>query len=294
MNMRNTGLLFLLLAAAVPACSDDNKTVTPDAAGSTDAGAGGTAAATLSTSTTLGAHLVDKDGKTLYFYINDVPGGASACTGACLTSWPPVDLGTTTTVGDGLTAADFASITTSGAAQTTWKGRPLYHFAMDAAVGDTKGEGAASGHWFVARAYNLFFGFNTAIANAPAGGADKTAPFLTDGKGHTLYVLQTETPASGATPPVQKCGVTTAAACAAKWPLWEKPATLTTPVVPSTVTATALGSFTAEGGKTQFTYKGWATYFFAPDSVTQEAPGAVAGAAVANWHAINKDWDGTF
>lgn len=293
MNMRNTGLLFVVLAAAVPACSSDNNSNAADA-GAADAASGGTAAATLSTSTTLGAHLVDKDGKTLYFFINDVPGGASACTGTCLTTWPPADLGTTTTVGDGLTASDFTSITTNGAAQTAWKGRPLYHFAMDAAVGDTKGENAASGHWFVARAYNLFFGFNTAIAKAPEGGADTSAPFLTDGKGHTLYVLNTETPGTATTPPTTKCGVTSFPTCAAKWPLWEKPATLTTPIVPSTVTATALGSFTAEGGKTQFTYKGWATYFFAPNSTTQEAPGAVAGAAVATWYAINKDWNGTF
>ena len=304
MNMRNTGLLFLVLGAAVPACSSDNNSTPTDAAAGSDAASGGTPAATLSTSATLGAHLVDKDGKTLYFYVADVPGSPSACTGACLTTWPPADLGTTTTVGTGLTAADFASITTNSAAQTTWKGRPLYHYSMDAAVGDTKGENANSGHWFVARAYNLFFAVDSTVDATAAGGTDKTTPFLTAGNGRAIYVLSTETPATTTTPPVTKCGPTdgtgtSVGACAKKWPLWAKPATVTTPVVPSTLNAADLSSFNAESSMVQFTYKGWPTYFYAPPDTSTppvnvaEPAGKKSGALVANWFAISGACNGT-
>jgi predicted lipoprotein with Yx(FWY)xxD motif len=287
MNMRNTGLLFLALAAAVPACSDDNKNVVPDAAGSTDAGSGGTAAATLTASSdALGTRLLDKDGKTLYFYVKDVASsGASTCDATCQTTWKLADLGTTTTVGTGLTASDFTNITTTGSAQTVWKGRPLYYFTGDTAAGMTAGEGKG-GIWFVARAYNLFFAVNSTIANAPEGGADKNATFLTNGAGRTLYVFTPDTRGVGATLPKNTCQ---ADPCLSAWPIWEKPATLTTVVIPSTVVAADVSSFD-DNGKQQFTYKGQPTYFFATDT----APGQVVGSTKPMWFTVNAAWNGTF
>jgi len=300
MNMRNTGLLFAVLAAAVPACSSDDNSAT-DAGAAADAG--GTAAATLSASTAaLGAHLLDKDGKTLYFYVKDVAGsGVSACDATCQTKWKLADLGTTTTVGTGLTAADFTTTTAGG--QTAWKGRPLYYFLADTTTGATGGE-AVGGLWFVARAYNLFFAVDATVDATAVGGADKTTPFLTAGNGRAIYVFSTETPATATTPPVTKCGPTdgtgtTVGACAKKWPLWAKPATLTTdPVVPSTLKASDLSSFNAESSMVQFTYKGWPTYFYAPlDTSTPpvnvpEAAGKKGGALVASWYAVAGAWDG--
>lgn len=35
----------------------------------------------------VGNHLVDKDGRSLYYFSNDA-NGISSCTGGCLTAWP--------------------------------------------------------------------------------------------------------------------------------------------------------------------------------------------------------------
>jgi predicted lipoprotein with Yx(FWY)xxD motif len=292
MNLRKTGyLLSLALAAIAPACSSNNNTSTDAPAASDastiDAPAGATAATLTATTDALGARLVDKDGKALYFYVKDVAGTTtSACTGACLTTWPAADLGATTTVGAGLTASDFASITTNGAAQTTWKGRPLYHYAPDGAGTTPTGE-AVGKLWFVARAYNLFYGSNASVT--PSGGAAGDN-FLTDGKGHTLYIFENDTRGVGATPPVNMC----TGGCATVWPLWAVPATLTTFTVPSTIAAGSLTAFTA-GSAQQFAYKGQPTYFYAPGTpAMQEAPGAVGGVAIAKWHAVSAAFSGTF
>jgi len=285
MNMKNTrNLLALALFVAATGCSDDKASNAPDAAVAADAAQ--TATVSLSTAGTLGAHLVDKDNKALYFYVPDVVlSTKSTCNAGCVGNWPVFNA-PSPTVGDGLTAADFGSITRDdGSTQTTWKGRPLYYYGADTA-GTTAGE-AKGGIWFVARAYNLFFATNAAVT--PAGAAIGT-PFLTNGAGRSLYVFKNDTRGVSGGAPTSAC---TAAAndCVTKWPVWEKPATLTTVVLPSTIPAADVTSFTNPNpAKVQFVYKGWPTYFFNADT----AAGQVAGASVSptTWFAVAPGFNG--
>jgi predicted lipoprotein with Yx(FWY)xxD motif len=285
MNIRYARhLLTLGLVVTVAACGDNSTAKAGPDASTPDAPAPDAAippSVTLSTAGGLGARLVDKDGKSLYFFVNDVPkANASTNTNP---AWTPFDV-QSPTVGDGLVATDFGRFDRGGGVfQSTWKGRPLYYFANDTADKPVNGEGTG-GRWFVARAYNLFFAANAAVT--PAGATAANAPFLTNGAGRSLYVTKMDTRGLGATLPISVCGMN--ATCAAAWPLWEKPATLTNVVVPSTIQAADLTSFTSQG-KEQFVYKGWPLYFFGTDV----DPGQIVGSTKATWYAVTGAWDGT-
>jgi predicted lipoprotein with Yx(FWY)xxD motif len=98
--------------------------------------------------TSLGDILVDGAGLTLYMFTADAD-GTSACYGDCAASWPPLLSDTSPSLGQGLDAGDFGSITRDdGKAQVTFHGMPLYAFAGDTAPGDTKGQGLG-GKWYV-------------------------------------------------------------------------------------------------------------------------------------------------
>lgn len=287
MNLLNARSAFTILAltfAATGCSDDDDNNTTPDA----PAGPGATTFS-LSTSGSLGAHLLDKDGKTLYFFANDTPGTAttaavSACKDACLTTWPIVDA-QSPTVGTGLTATDFGRFDRGGGVfQATWRGRPLYHYTTEAA-GATGGEGLM-GRWFVARAYNVFFAANATITPLGAAGPEAAnTPYLTAGNGRTLYVFKNDIKGN---PPTSKC---TTEQCIADWPIWEKAAAVTTVVVPSTLDAADFTQFEnpSAAGKQQFVFKEYPTYFFATDTNA----GQVAGAARSNWYTVSGSFNGT-
>lgn len=98
--------------------------------------------------TPLGTVLVNSTGRTLYEFTKDAK-GASSCTGACATNWPPVlaGAGTMPTEMSGVTGT-LATITRSdGGHQVTYDGHPLYTFAGDTAAGQTNGQGI-KGVWF--------------------------------------------------------------------------------------------------------------------------------------------------
>jgi predicted lipoprotein with Yx(FWY)xxD motif len=98
--------------------------------------------------TSLGSVLVDGDGKTLYIFTAD-SGGKSVCNGDCAAAWPPLLGDAAPTLGSGLTASDFTTITRDdGASQIAFFGMPLYYFAADAAAGDVKGQGL-NDKWYV-------------------------------------------------------------------------------------------------------------------------------------------------
>jgi predicted lipoprotein with Yx(FWY)xxD motif len=95
----------------------------------------------------VGSYLVDGAGKTLYWFTKDSP-GKSTCEGPCLANWPAF-AAASIVVPAGLKAEDFGSITRAdGAAQTTFRGYPLYYWKGDAAAGATTGQGV-NGVWFV-------------------------------------------------------------------------------------------------------------------------------------------------
>jgi predicted lipoprotein with Yx(FWY)xxD motif len=92
----------------------------------------------------LGQILVDSQGRTLYLFAKDT-GTQSECTGACASSWPPLQATGTPTVGDGADASLVASTMRSdGSPQVTYVGHPLYLFSGDQNPGDTNGEGVVA------------------------------------------------------------------------------------------------------------------------------------------------------
>lgn len=140
-------MLGVGLAVVLAACQIGNAG-SPSVVGSAGAGA----VVEISSSTGLGEHLVDAEGRTLYVFLNDSP-GTSVCEAECATNWPPatVEEGTPFTAGEGVTAELGTLARDDGSRQLTLAGWPLYRFAGDAAPGDATGEGVG-GVWFVARA----------------------------------------------------------------------------------------------------------------------------------------------
>ncbi|HUJ61330.1 MAG TPA: hypothetical protein VLX92_22655 [Kofleriaceae bacterium] len=269
------------IALALGACGGNTTNKSAPDAPAAMPDASGPPNLTLTTQGSLGARLVDSQGKTLYFFANDIAGSnASTYSGA---AWPVFDV-QTPIVGEGLSASDFGRFDRGGGAfQTTWKGRPLYYYANDTSAAPTAGEGIG-GRWFVARAYDLFFGANSTVT--PQGSTAADAPFLTDGAGRTLYVYAADTRGVSGGAPTSACGT----GCLAHWPLWPAPASLTGLALPSTVQAANLTSFTnTNASQSQFVYLGWPLYYYATDT----SAGEVAGASIPSWYTASPGWNGT-
>lgn len=105
---------------------------------------------------TFKSYLIDPQGRTLYTYSVDATRPATQttnCTGGCADAWP-IFYQASIKVPSGLKASDFGTITRtdgpngSKRLQTTYKGQPLYYYALDNSVrGKAEGEG---GDWAVA------------------------------------------------------------------------------------------------------------------------------------------------
>jgi predicted lipoprotein with Yx(FWY)xxD motif len=145
-------LIVLTLAGAgvLAACGAAGATNTTAPATS---GAAGSSASTISTATTsLGTVLTDSKGFTLYYVLPEKNSTVGACTGGCLTVWPPLVVTGTPTAASGVTGAlATVSVMVNGAAATevTYNGWPLHTFASDTAAGQTGGNGVM-GQWFAA------------------------------------------------------------------------------------------------------------------------------------------------
>jgi predicted lipoprotein with Yx(FWY)xxD motif len=134
-------------------------------------GAGSSSAAAVSTgSTSLGMVLTNSQGFTLYYFQPEKNSTIGACTGGCLTEWPPLTTTGTPTAGSGVTGTlATASIMLNGASATevTYNGWPLHTFASDTAAGQTNGNGIG-GSWFAAMPGT------TATSTGGAGGSGAT------------------------------------------------------------------------------------------------------------------------
>ena len=132
----------------------------------------------------LGTILVDSQGKTLYYFANDIPAsGASSCNGQCAVVWPVFSTGTVT-VSSPLDPADFGAITRNdGTKQTTYYGWPLYYYQGDTKTGDVNGENVLD-TWFVIKPDEKVL-----IAHSKDLGF-----YLTDTSGKTLYFFTKDTP----------------------------------------------------------------------------------------------------
>lgn len=164
MHLARAAAPLLSVAFILAACSSGGATpapttsptaapsTAPSTAPSAMPAASGAAAAGVTiqlSDTSLGSIVTDGDGRTLYVFTAD-SANTSSCTSSCLDNWPPLTSDAAPTIGHGLDAASFGSITRadSGATQVTFDGHPLYYFAGDSAAGDTNGQGVA-GKWFV-------------------------------------------------------------------------------------------------------------------------------------------------
>ncbi|MEP6630813.1 MAG: hypothetical protein ABJA89_10100 [Lapillicoccus sp.] len=156
MSQRSRSISHLALVGVVTlglaACGSTTDAPTPAAPAASSASSSAASSAAASTvavaGTTLGRVVVDDKGRTLYMYGKDTAGsGKSACTGGCLTAWPPV-LATGTPTATGVTGTLGTIDTPDGKKQVTLNGWPLYTYAKDAKAGDTTGQNVGQ-VWFV-------------------------------------------------------------------------------------------------------------------------------------------------
>lgn len=219
----------------------------------------------LDSTALLGPYLVDKDGRTLYYFSNDA-NGQSNCTGGCLTAWPIYFADSaTTTFSNQLLATDFKTIIhPTGVKQTAYKGWPLYYYAPTGGVAEapkeTKGEGVGN-VWFVAKTnYSIMLanfqltganGINYLSTYVPGTGRTN---YFCDEKGNTLYAFARDS--------AFKNKYTTANfSNNSFWPIYETENI----TVPSTLDK-SLFVVTTFNGKKQLTYKGWPLYYYGPDN----------------------------
>lgn len=97
-----------------------------------------------------GPIVLDSSGAAIYVFTADSP-GHSACTGSCLTYWPPVPAPAKSVSVPGITATLGALTRSDGTHQLTVNGMPAYTYVGDKTPGDINGEGRNSfgGHWYL-------------------------------------------------------------------------------------------------------------------------------------------------
>ncbi len=96
----------------------------------------------------LGTHVVDGQGRTLYVFTAD-PDGERTCTGDCLQTWPVFSTGDEVPTVDGEVRQELIGTIPGedGGLQVTYNDQPLYYYVGDEEVGDLEGHGVA-GQWF--------------------------------------------------------------------------------------------------------------------------------------------------
>jgi len=195
----------------------------------------------------------DARGMTLYVYAKDTQRGKSACTVDCAKTWPPA------VAPPGATAlADWSVIAREdGSKQWAYRGAPLYRFANDEAIGDTKGDGADSGAWHVA-AFRPAAGMALPDAIAVRAVPDAGGEALVDWLGMTLYAFDGD-----ATHPRPSCDA--GGDCARRWVPLEAPA-IANPTRDFSVIA-------RDDGIVQWAYRGRPLYKFDGDEKPSDAKG---------------------
>ncbi|PTQ95165.1 putative lipoprotein with Yx(FWY)xxD motif [Mucilaginibacter yixingensis] len=217
----------------------------------------------LMANTKFGNIMTDGSGRTLYFFSIDA-GTTSNCTGGCLAVWP-VFYSANPTLGTGLNASDFATITRSdGAMQTTYKGWPLYYYSGDIYAGDTNGD-PVDNTWFVAKA-----DYSVMISDAQLVGLDgkqytsagvagtAISQYLVDDRGHTLYMF---TPDKANTNTFTKADFSNNIT-------WSIDSVKTVQSVPSILLKSDFAIINVFG-HSQISFRGRPLYFFGQDAATR-------------------------
>ena len=108
-----------------------------------------TATATVSGKTV--TILTNAQGLTLYYFTPDTA-AASACTGGCAGTWPPLLMtGSGTPTASTTLPGALTAVSAGNGNQVEYNGHLLYTYAGDTAPGQTTGDGKF-GKWFVATA----------------------------------------------------------------------------------------------------------------------------------------------
>ena len=165
-HVKLRGVPFVLVSAAAIALAACGSSSSTAKAGSTTASttassstsgspttSGAPAVVETATNAKYGKVLVDDQGKTLYTLTDN--GTPVACTGQCLTFWPPLLLPAgASTANGGAGVTGLGTTSAAGGTQVTHDGAPLYRFKADTAAGDANGEGISSfgGVWHVVKA----------------------------------------------------------------------------------------------------------------------------------------------
>ena len=210
--------------------------------------------------TTLGKIIVDAQGKTLYYFANDVASnGTSACNGQCMAIWPPFYT-STITVSAPLGPADFGFITRAdGSKQTTYYGWPLYYYSGDKNPGDVNGENFNK-IWFVIKPDESVLISHTSDLGL----------FMTDTSGKTLYYFIKDTPGQSA------C----TGNCSKLWP----PFSASPVTAPSVLNVGNFSTVTRTDGMNQTAYLGRPLYYYSGDM----KPGNINGQGFNNlWYVAN-------
>jgi predicted lipoprotein with Yx(FWY)xxD motif len=142
-------VLTLAGAAMLAACGAASPAGT---APPTTSGPSSTGTTVTTATTSLGTVLTDSKGFTLYYFLPEKSSTIGACTGSCLTAWPPLVVTGAPTAAAGATGTlATVSVMLNGAAATevTYNGWPLHTFAGDTAAAQTNGQGVM-GKWFAA------------------------------------------------------------------------------------------------------------------------------------------------
>lgn len=241
-----------------------------------------TAMVSLRTDNILGSILTDQDGKTLYYFTRDA-GLTSTCSGGCVNNWPVYHI-ETLAVGSGLETGDFGTITRDdGAKQTTYKGWPLYHYAQDAAAGDTKGE-AVGGVWFVAKPdYSLMLvnhqllGHDNIMYNSKYEPGEEEVQYFVDPEGRTLYAFIND-----------RFDINNFTAedfsNDGAWPIYEAEIAQ----FPSILDADLFNTIDVHG-RMQMTYKGWPLYYFGQDNMERGSNKGVSFPRPGVWPIVFAD-----
>lgn len=141
-------LVGALVLAGCGGASGGSGAAAPPTSGSEQPEAPAGEAVLATADSDLGTIVVDSAGRTVYVFDEDEAGsGQSACSGDCLTTWPPVVADRATPAVDGVTGEVGTIERDDGTLQVTLDGAPLYAFAGDAAAGDVTGQSVDDVWW---------------------------------------------------------------------------------------------------------------------------------------------------
>lgn len=129
-------------------------------------------------STALGKVLVDAGGFTLYMFEAD-KGARSACYGKCASFWPPLLASGKPKAGSGVKASLLRTTKRKdGKLQVTYRGHPLYRFALDRKPGQTSGEDVNEfgGRWYAVSAAGAKVEPKGERSQPPSTGKTTTTP----------------------------------------------------------------------------------------------------------------------